>query len=80
MSPSSQTGQLVDQNSDHTQMDADTEEEIDELDLEDIPEDLPRNKPEGRTLKRIPGESLLPTTRLENIIQAEGECEPSDVI
>ncbi|KAF9454787.1 hypothetical protein P691DRAFT_199094 [Macrolepiota fuliginosa MF-IS2] len=64
-----------------TESEPDAEEEIDQLDSDsdtaldqqqqpDVP--APKKPPPSRSGERRPGQTLLPTVRIENILQAEG--------
>lgn len=62
-----------------TESEPDAEEEIDQLDSDsDTPADqppdapVPKKPPQSRSGERRPGQTLLPTVRIENILQAEG--------
>lgn len=53
---------------------SEAEDDVDQLDSDSAGEESPSasNRPNHVAGTRIPGESLLPTIRLENIIQADG--------
>lgn len=63
--------------------DVEAELEVDQLDSDSEPEEqVSSAKPAktkngtGKPGERLPGHTLLPATRLENIIQADGELSP----